>query len=429
MSLVTAVMATNLGRDVASSIGIVDSLTVMVTAFTQALALGGTVVVAQHFGRGDRGAANNAVTQAMLSGLVLGILLLAFFAFFRKPTIELLFPGLEPAVLANAETYLGITALGYPFLVLSLVASGLMRGSGDARLPMFVNIGVNVLNAAAGRVFMYGLGPMPGFGIRGAALAITIARIAGGIAFIAFLIAGKRRAKLPRPRLIRFDGAVLKTILAIGIPASIESLVFNGGKLITQSFSAGLGTLAITANYIVITLAALVQIPANAFSLAATPIVGQIVGGGGEKEAKETLLVIVVLSSAVLALFCLPMMFLGGSFVGLYTKEADILAESLRLLRPFCVVTPLFWSAAFILPSGLRGAGDSRYVMTVSMASMWTVRVGLGFLLGISLGYGMLGVWIAMFADWVIRSVFFAFRIRGKKWLHAIGGGAMNGGV
>lgn len=423
MGLINAAMATNLGREVASAIGVVDSLSVMLISLAQAMSLGGTVVVAQHTGRRDPQAANRAVTQSILAGLIVGVVLAVLFSIFRRPTIGFLFQGLEPLVQANAETYLGITALGYPFLVIGMVASGVLRGAGDARLPMVVNVFTNILNAAAGRILMYGIGDWPGLGIVGAAWAITAARAAGGLAFLYFLVSGRRPAKLPDIRRIRYDSAVLKTVLAVGIPASIESLMFNGGKLITQMYSVRLGTLAITVNYIAMTLASFTQIPASALSMATTPIVGQAVGRGDHAQAKELLIAIVGLTTIVLSLCCLPMFFWSDFFIRLYTKDADILVEARRVIKFFCVAGPLFWSVSFIIPAGLRGGGDSRYAMVVSMISMWAVRVGSGYILGVVMGYGILGIWIAMFADWILRSAFFALRLRGGTWIRAVSGG------
>jgi putative MATE family efflux protein len=419
IGVVNAAMATNLGRDAASAIGVVDSISVMVISFAQAMALGGTVVVAQHTGRRDRAAADHAATQAVFSGTILGLFLGLALAVFRRPAIEILFGGLEPGVRSLAETYLGIIALGYPFLILSLVASGVLRGAGDARLPMLINIGINAVNVVAGRILIYGLGPFPGYGIAGAAWAVTAARALGALAFAACLVSGSGAASLPRLGRLRFDPAVLKTIFAIGIPASVEALMFNGGKLITQMYIVGLGTLALTANYITTTIAGFAQIPANAFSLAATPIVGREIGRGDRRRAKDILLATVVLSSLVLVFCCLPMFFLGGRFIGLYTKDADVIGLALGLLRGFCAAAPLLWSVSFLLPAGLRGGGDSRYVMGVSMLSMWALRVVLGYVLGIAMGFGILGVWIAMYADWALRGIFFCARFSGGKWIRA----------
>ena len=96
------------------------------------------------------------------------------------------------------------------------------------------------------------------------------------------------------------------------------------------------------------------------------------------------------------------------------SPEAEGYARQIVWLHGFMGM--LFWPLSFTLPQALRAAGDTRFTMVVSSVSMWTMRVGFGILLGRHLGFGVLGIWMAMFVDWVLRIVFFLPRFLGHRW-------------
>ncbi len=422
MGMVNAGMASSAGTDVASAVGLVNAITNIVISILSALALGGTVVVARHIGAGDPGSARKGAGQALLVSVAGSLALGLVMALFARPVVDLLYGMSPPPVRANARTYLFITALGYPLLAVTLAASGVLRGAGDTRTPMVVNIVMNVANVLAGRVFIFGFSvgglelakPM---GAAGAALAITSARAVGAVIFLAILAGGSSAVRLRRLGDLRPDRATLGLIFIVGIPASVESLMFNGGKLITQTFLAGLGEIAMTADYLASVTAGVLQVPVGSLSMAAAPLVSSCLGAGDRKAARRIVLASLLVGAASLVLVAIPGIPFIHLLVGLSSPRSDVVDLASTLLRFFLVVSPLFWGTSFLIPSGLRGAGDGRYTMWVAIFSMWTFRVGLGWLLSHPLGFGVLGIWIAMAVDWVIRSAFFIPRLLSDKWM------------
>ncbi|NSW91637.1 MAG: MATE family efflux transporter, partial [Firmicutes bacterium] len=249
-----------------------------------------------------------------------------------------------------------------------------------------------------------------------AALGISIARLIGAVLSLYVLFRGSGIIELKKIFPLKIDINIQKSIFGVGIPASVESLLFQGGKLITQIFVVAMGTASIAANYIAGSIFTLINIPGSALSIAATAMVGQSMGKGEKDEAGRLLMYLTKLTSICLFFPYVLSFLLAPSLSSLYSQIDEVIKISSDLLRLNSICMPLAWSTLFIIPAGLKGAGYARYTMIVSIFSMWAFRITLGYLLGIPLNLGVRGVWLGMFADWIVRSVLFYLRLRRGKW-------------
>jgi putative MATE family efflux protein len=415
LGMVNTMMAGHIGKEAVSAIGMVDSINNIFIAFFSALAVGGMVVVAQFVGQANIKKANETMKQALYSGLIITFLVTVIMWLCQGPIIATLFGTAEAKVISNAHTYLGITLLTYPLITIDLIANGLLRGAGDTKTPMKISIFMNIINVCCTYTFINILG----LGIIGAALGIAIARISGGIIILLVLIRGSRILKLTNIKKFKFDKSLLKLIFGIGIPASVESLLFNGGKLITQIYIVDMGTIAIASNAIAGSIATMLNVPGNALCTAATALVGKHMGRGDSKEAEKALSYITKLSTISLIAVALIFIPFAGRVASLFTNNKDIihLASTVLLINSLCI--PI-WSISFVLPAGLKGAGDAKYTMVTTLIGMWLFRITLGYLLGIVLKFGLAGVWLGMVIDWMVRGSLYFIRFRSGKWKHKI---------
>jgi Na+-driven multidrug efflux pump len=217
-------------------------------------------------------------------------------------------------------------------------------------------------------------------------------------------------------RSFKIDYELQKTIFNIGIPSSIESLMFNGGKLISQIFIVNMGVASIAANAIALSFASLINIPGSAFSIVAPTLVGQSMGRGKSEEAKNSLIYVTILSSFCLFVLCAVSFPLTNLISSLYTQNKDVIHITSLLIRFTAIITPLFWSVSFVLPSGLNGAGDTKYTMVTSVIGMWAFRIILGYLFGVVFKLGVFGIWMGMHIDWILRGTLYCFRLKSGKW-------------
>ncbi len=415
MGTVNALMAAGLGDNVVSGIGLVDSIFMMIIAVLSALAVGVTVIVAQRIGGGDRDTIIDVTHQGILLGLLSSAILSLLVFVLRWQLLRMLFGNTEQVVLDNANLYMSIALLSPMPLAVVSVINGSYRGAGNTKTPLIITVTMNVVNVAATYFFIY----IAGLGIAGAGIGLTAARYTGAVLGIIFF---KRQAHIKYRALLKFKLQMehIRAILSVGIPASVESLLFNTGKLITQTFIASSGTAGLTANYIAGVIFNVLNIPGASFSITATTLVGQAYGRRDFDEAKKVLMYIVrtvMICFAVLALVLFP---LSRSAVSLFTKNEEAIEQCLRLVWLTLLAMPTTWAISFILPSGFKGSGDAKYTMVVATATMWLFRVIVAYFLSIHLGLGVFGVWLGMVIDWVARGGIFLARYFSKKWIHIV---------
>ncbi len=263
---------------------------------------------------------------------------------------------------------------------------------------------------------------MPRLEVAGAGLAQWLARLAGCVCLAWLWQRDGALFSWRDWRGFRPDAALLRALYAIGIPASVESLAFNGGKLLVQVMVMTLGPAAVAANYVAFSVAGILNIPGNALSVANTTLVGRDIGRGDAEAAARTVRHVLRLGWAVTALCAVCFAPLVPAVVGLYTDDPVLARQTCLLLWLNCVFLMVF-PTTFILPNGLRGAGDAKFAMVTTIIGMLLFRIGLGHVFGLMLGWGIFGVWLGMFTDWLLRSALYVWRLRSGRWLgHAMTG-------
>ena len=250
-------------------------------------------------------------------------------------------------------------------------------------------------------------------GAAGAGLSTLISRMVSCLMII-FLLSG---SELAFKMSFMPDWFLLKKILYIGVPTGIENSIFQVGKLIVSTMTAGLGTVVITANAITGTIAGVQNIPSNSVGTSLITVTGQCIGAGDEKAAKENIKKLIKMAYLFTAILAVLSFIFARQICLLFNLSGETTDLVVVVLRFNCIMTVLFHPTSFALANAIRAAGDVRYTMIVSISSMWIFRIGLAYILGLRMGFGLLGIWAAMTIDWVVRSICYVYRILSGKWL------------
>lgn len=424
LGVCNTMMAGHIGEEAVSAIGMVDSINNMFISFFAALSVGATVVVAQQIGQGKAEAANETIKQALVSGAVISILITLLIWFFRDTLINGLYGSATATLKQDARLYIEFTLLTYPFIAIEQIATGILRGSGDTKTPMYITIFMNIINIILGYLLIYGIDfkiinytiHISSLGIMGAALAIAIARLIGAIIILLILVRGTKVIKIRKMFPFKINLRTQSHIFNIGIPAGVEQLLFNTGKLIVQVFIVTMGTASIAANTIGMSISTMINVIGCSLCLAATTLVGQYVGKDDIKGARNTLIYLTRFATVCMFLIGIAFIPISPWVSGLYTDSHEVIELSSKLIRSNSIAL-LVWPISFILSSGLKGAGDTRYTMRTAIIGMWVFRIFTGYLLGIVLGLGVMGIWIGMYTDWLVRGLLYCFRLKGERWI------------
>lgn len=412
VGMADVIMVSSVGEAAVSGVSLVDMVNVLIINVFAALATGGAVVSAQLIGAKERERACHSAKQLLLIVSVISAVVMALCLLFRTPLLRLLFGQIDPDVMRNARVYFLLSALSYPFLAVYNASAALFRAQGNSRISMQVSIVINVLNIGGNALFIYGMT----MGAAGAALSSLISRALGAVIMTALLRCPGNLVSIGRGGSFRPDGAMIGRILNIGIPNGLENSMFQLGKILVVGIIAAFGTTQIAANAVANNFDALGCLPGQALSLAIITVVGQCVGAQDYEQARYYAKKLMKLAYLIMAALNIVILASLPLTLRAYNLSPDTMKLAMILIFIHDGSAILLWPAAFTLPNVLRAANDVRFAMAVSIFSMWVFRCVFGFILGSWLGWGAIGVWVAMIMDWIFRASLFVWRYLSGRW-------------
>lgn len=410
MGMADTVMVASCGEAAVSGISLVDSICVLLIGLFTAMASGGAVVAAQYMGRGDKEMVGRASNQLFLAVGGVALLFMAVSLIFNRGLLNLLYGNVEADVMSAASIYFYIVAVSFPFLGVYNGGAALFRAVGDSKVSMKVSLVANLMNIAGNAILIYGAQ----IGVAGAALSTLFSRILSAVMIVVLLT---RSDKISMSKSWRVDTNILGKILYIGIPNGLENSIFQIGKLLTTSLIATFGMVAITANAVTYSIANFQQIPSSAIGVAMITVIGQCIGAGETGQAHYYLKRMIKWAYLCMIMLGIPIILFARPLCSIYHLSPETTDMTIFLLVYNCICCMIVHPLSFAQSNALRAAGDVRFTMIVAIASMWLCRVGMAYILGQGLGLGVIGVWIAMTMDWVVRAFLFTNRVRTGKWL------------
>lgn len=372
-----------------------------------------TTLVARATGARDPDTAQAAAGQAL--GLAMGLGLVT--PLLVWPFIPTFFALMQcaPEVAAGGTRYLHIILLTSPLAFPLMVATGVMRGGGDTRTPMWITLNMNLFNAGAAAVLIYGYGPLPALGLTGAAIATSVARALGGLAGLWCLFGKRSVIPLHWSGCIVWNRAMISRLLRLALPNLGETVVSRCGHMAFIGIISSLGTLAMAAHQVALCLESLSFMPGWGLSMAATTLAGQRLGAQAPEAAHQA-----VWRTAGLAVGFMLVVGLGFLLAGPWMAAGfgtdpavrDLAGLAIRIgasAQPFLALT-------MVLSGGLRGAGDTRSPLWVTLAAVLLIRIPVVYLFAVVFGWGLAGVWAACTLDWLFRAGLLAWIFQGGAW-------------
>ena len=410
VGMADTMMVSRCGEAAISGVSLVDMINNLIIVLFAALATGGAVVVSQYLGAKEQEKANASAGQLILLSAILGTVVAALCILFARPMISACYGSIDADVLDAGVLYLKITALSYPFLALYNAGAALFRSMGNSKISMQISILMNIINIVGNAVCIFVLG----MGVDGVAWPSVLSR-----AVAAVLILNRCYQKghmLTVPKTIRLDGRMAKRILGIGIPSAFENSLFEAGRILVVSMISTFGTVQIAANAVANNLDGMGVIPGKALSLAMITVVGRCIGARDDEQAVYYTRKLTVWSYIAMSLSNGAILLFLHKLIGIYALSGETMVLSETLVRIHAGFAILLWTLSFVLSNALRAANDVKFTMLVSILSMAVWRLGFSYLLCVRMGWGAVGVWIAMIIDWVCRVTCFVLRFRSGVW-------------
>lgn len=397
-----------------AAVGITNQPLFIGLSLVQALNVGGTAMVARYLGAQEDEKIEITLKHVlMLSMLMLAIPLSILGIIYTDSIMK--FMGAKNDTLEAGRIYFKIIMVGFIFQSLNMSISAALRGVGETKIPMKINLKVNFLNVIGNALLIYGLFGFPKLGVTGAGLSTALSNAVASILLFRYLTKGKSIIPFNIRKSFKFDKNVIYNLVKIGVPASLEQMALRVGVLLFVKIVAGLGTVIYASHQISLNILSLSFQPGQAFGIAASSLVGKSLGAGklpqAEEYAKETRRI----GSMISSFMAIMLFFFGAQIAKLYSNDPRIIENASMVLKIIALVQP-FQSSQLILAGGLRGAGDTFWPLIATFFGVVVVRVVLANYFVNVLAYGLVGAWMAMFIDQFVRWMFVYMRFRTGQW-------------
>ena len=413
IGMLDTVMVAHAGEAAVSGVSLVDSINLLMVYIFSALAAGGAVTISQFIGARNLDNANKAAKQLVWVVTVVAVGIMLIMLAFRKSLLAAIFGSVSSDVMGNAQIYFLFTALSYPFLGLYNAGASIFRAMGDSKISMKVSFIMNIVHLLINAVLIYAMH----MGAAGAAISTLLSRILG--AFIIMFLVYDKNLPVHVEKIFSYkpDFKIIKRICGIGIPNGAENGMFQFGKVITQSLISSMGTASIAANAAANGLTSLQYAPGTAIGMAMITVVGRCVGAEEKQQAKYYARKLLGITYALMASIAIIMAIFAKPLVGMYGLSPEASDMALQLIVIHSIILAVIHPTAFCLANSFRAANDVSYTMIIAIASMWICRIGFSYVFVKYLGMGVMGVWLAMFCDWIVRAIIFGTRFIRGTWL------------
>jgi putative MATE family efflux protein len=381
-----------LGPDAVATVGITESLMVMIYAVAMGLAIGAAAVVARRIGEKDPDAAAHAAMQAILFGLFVGAVIGVIGVLFGPELIRAM--GASDSVVATGSGFARVMLGGSGAVLMLFLINSVFRGAGDAAIAMRVLWFANAINIVLGPCLIFGVGPFPELGVLGAGIATTFGRSCGVLYQLYHLVRPGSRIRIRR-RHMRIDVPVLKGILNIAGTAMFQNFVGTASWAALVRIVAGFGSAAVAGNTIGIRIILFALLPSFGVSNAAATLVGQNLGAGRPDRAEAAAWKAGLYNTICLGTVGLIFLLFAPLIVGIFSSDPEVAGHAVRSLR-IIAAGFLFYGYGMVLTAAFNGAGDTRTPTLINLCCLWLLEIPLAWVLARPLGLGPTGVFVAV---------------------------------
>ncbi len=413
-SMVDMMMVGQLGSWAIASVGLTMQPKFLMGTMFMAMNVGATALVARYKGAGKPEKANLILRQAIVMTAILSLIASVLGYVYAEPLIRFM-GAAEEQTLAGGTIYFRIQMLGMVVFALTSTFTATLRGVGNSRIAMTYNLVANLVNVVLNYLLINGHFGFPRLELAGASLATIIGQTVAFILALIVVLRGKNYLHLRFKDGFKPDLKSIKSIVNIGVPAMIEQLVMRAGAIIYVKTVASLGTAAFATHQIGMNIQAMSFMNGHAFAVSATSLVGQSLGKKRSDMAQAYSRRARILGMLVSIVLGMTFFFFGEQIVALYSDEAEVIAMGGRILKLIALIQP-FQSSQFILAGALRGAGDTRATAVITFLTVFLVRPSFALLAILKLDWGLIGAWIALVLDQLLRSTLVLKRYNSGKW-------------
>lgn len=412
LGIVDTVMLSQCSDNTVAAVGVVVQLLNMIFLVFEATTAGTSVLCSQFLGARQMDNVFRAIGVSLAFNMMMGVIVSAALFFGAERILRLM--ELRPELMGDGVTYMRIVGGFAFFQAISLTLSSILRSAGMAYYPMQVTFLINIINIIGNYTLIFGHFGFPALGVEGAAISTSFSR---GVAMCLLLfILFRKKLTFPPSFLWPFPFGVLRKMLSIGLPSGGEQLSYSLSQVVITYFVNMLGNEALAARTYAVNIVTLSYVFAMSVGQGGGICIGHLIGKGHKNAAlflgRYCIRITLMISFSVALLSAL----LGKSVMGLLSDNPEVVSLT-ALILCIDVVLELGRAVNILCVNFLRATGDAVYPFIIGLIFMWGVATVGGYVLGVTLGFGLVGMWIAFTMDESIRAALFWRRWQSRRWM------------
>lgn len=380
-------------KNAIATVGLTESVISLVYTIAIGLSVGATAVVARRIGEKNPEGATHAGAQAIIMSMIVAVVLSVVGIVFAADILRLM--GAAPIVVEEGTIFTRIMMGGSTVIILLFLINGIFRGAGDAAMAMrslWIASGINIILCP---LLIYGYGPFPALGLKGAAIATTIGRGAGVLYQCYHLFGGNRSIKMKWAH-FKWDLPIIKTLFGVSWPATLQFFIQSGSWIVLAWLVSVTGGTDASAGYqVAIRNVVFFILPAWGLSNAAATLVGQNLGANQPLRAEQSVLLTTKYNAIFMGVVSMSFLFFASPIISIFTKEPEVHRFGVLALQ-IIGSGYIFYGIGMVMIQALNGAGDTKTPTWINFIGFWLFQIPFGYVLAKTFRMGPVGAFIAI---------------------------------
>ena len=410
--LVDIWFVSRLGTNAVTAVGITESVMSFVYAVAVGLGVATTAVIARRIGEHKKEKASEAAVQAIITGIVISGVIAVIGLFFADDLLKIM--GADSEVVKIGKSYTSIMFSGNIVIMLLFIINAIFRSSGDAAVSMKVLWLANILNIILDPIFIFGFGPVPALGVKGAAIATNIGR---GIAVayqLYILFKGSKRIQLSKNH-IKLDFPVIRKLLNLSKGSIFQNIIGTASWVGLVRIISEFGSAAVAGYTIAIRIILFVLLPAWGLSNAAGTLVGQNLGASQAGRAERSAWITGIFNLIFMAVVNVILILFPEPFVKFFINDTAAIAVGVSALEYMCFGF-IVYAFGMVMIQSLNGSGDTITPLIINIISFWLIELPVAYVLAMHTQLNERGVFIAIIFSTVTLTILSTFIFKRAKW-------------
>ncbi len=411
-ALVDIIFVSRVSTNAVATIGLTESVLTLVYAVAIGLSMAATAVVARRVGEQDIKGANQAAVQVIILGVAVSIIVSIIGIFYAKDILRLM--GGEPDLIAEGYGYTQVLLGGNITIMLLFLINAIFRGAGDASIAMWTLVVSNGLNIILDPIFIFGFGPVPAYGVQGAAIATTIGRGSAVLFQLGILFYGWGKIKLAFKDLV-LRSAVMINLIKVSLGGIGQFIIGTSSWVFLMRIMSEFGSEVLAGYTIAIRVMMFTFMPSWGMSNAAATLVGQNLGAGKPDRAEKSVWITGKYNAIFMVIVSIVYLFFAPQILGFFSDEGGVIRSGALALQVIAAGY-VFYAYGMVVIQAFNGSGDTKTPTWINFIAFWLFQIPFAYLVALYFEVGPLGVFLAVVLAEALLAVLGMIWFKKGKW-------------